>query len=37
VKFEFAAPGRIVFGEGRVDEVPAIALQLGSRALVVEG
>ena len=37
VNFEFAAPTRVVFGEGRLKEVPAIALQLGSRALVVEG
>jgi alcohol dehydrogenase class IV len=37
VNFEFATPTRIVFGEGRLGEVPAIASQLGSRALVVEG
>ena len=37
VTFEFAAPARILFGEGRLEEVPAIASHLGSRALVVEG
>jgi alcohol dehydrogenase len=37
VNFEFAAPPRILFGEGRVREVPALARSLGSRALVVEG
>ena len=37
VNFEFAAPARIVFGEGRLGEVPGIASQFGSHALVVEG
>jgi len=37
VNFEFAAPARILFGEGRLEEVPTIASQFGSRALVVEG
>ena len=37
MNFEFAAPARILFGEGRLGEVPTIASQLGSRALVVEG
>lgn len=35
--FEFAAPTRILFGDGRVREVPAIAATFGSRVLVVEG
>ena len=37
MNFEFAAPARILFGEGRLEEVPTIAFQFGSRALVVEG
>jgi alcohol dehydrogenase class IV len=37
VNFEFAAPSRIIFGEGRLGEVPTIAAAFGSRALVVEG
>ena len=37
MNFEFAAPARILFGEGRLGEVPTIAWRLGSRALVVEG
>jgi len=37
VSFEFAAPARILFGEGRLGEVPTIASQFGSRALIVEG
>jgi alcohol dehydrogenase class IV len=37
VSFEFATPTRIIFGEGRVDEVPKLAAGMGSRALVVEG
>jgi alcohol dehydrogenase class IV len=37
VTFEFAAPGRIVFGEGTVAQLPAIAAGLGARVLVVEG
>ena len=34
---EFAAPTRIIFGEGRLADVPKIVLGMGSRALVVEG
>jgi alcohol dehydrogenase class IV len=37
VNFEFAAPARILFGEGRLGDVPTTASQFGSRALVVEG
>ena len=37
VNFEFATPTRIIFGEGRVDEVPTLAAGMGSRALVIEG
>ena len=37
MKFEFAAPTRIIFGEGRLADVPKIVLGMGSRALVVEG
>jgi len=37
VNFEFAAPTRIIFGEGRLADVPKIVLGMGSRALVVEG
>jgi alcohol dehydrogenase class IV len=37
VSFEFAAPARIIFGEGRVSEAAPLAATMGSRALVVEG
>lgn len=37
MSFEFAAPTRIVFGEGALDGVGAIAAAFGVRALVVEG
>jgi alcohol dehydrogenase class IV len=37
VNFEFAAPARILFGEGRLREAGALAAGMGSRALVVEG
>jgi alcohol dehydrogenase class IV len=37
VTFEFAAPARIVFGEGKLAEAAPVAAGLGSRALVVEG
>ena len=37
MNFELATPARILFGEGRLGEVPAIASTFGSRALVVEG
>ncbi len=35
--FEFAAPGRILFGWGRAAEVPALAASLGRRAFLVTG
>jgi alcohol dehydrogenase class IV len=37
IGFEFAAPTRILFGEGRLREAGALATALGARALVVEG
>jgi alcohol dehydrogenase class IV len=37
VRFEFATPGRIIFGEGRVNDAAKVAAGMGSRALVVEG
>ncbi|HEX5074606.1 MAG TPA: iron-containing alcohol dehydrogenase [Gemmatimonadaceae bacterium] len=37
VSFEFAAPTRIIFGEGRVADVPKLVSGMGSRALVVQG
>jgi alcohol dehydrogenase class IV len=37
VNFEFAAPTRIIFGEGRVNDVAKLAAGMGSRVLVVEG
>ncbi|HET7459131.1 MAG TPA: iron-containing alcohol dehydrogenase [Gemmatimonadaceae bacterium] len=37
MNFEFAAPSRIVFGEGRLAEAGAIAAAFGRRALIVEG
>jgi len=37
VNFEFAAPTRIIFGEGRLADVPKIVSTMGSRTLVVEG
>jgi alcohol dehydrogenase class IV len=37
VKFELAAPARIIFGEGTLQEVGPLAAGMGSRALVVEG
>ena len=37
MKFEFATAGRIVFGPGRVRELPALAKTLGSAALLVLG
>lgn len=37
MSFEFAAPGRIVFGEGTLAQAPAIVAGLGARVLVVEG
>ncbi|MFL5574615.1 MAG: iron-containing alcohol dehydrogenase [Gemmatimonadaceae bacterium] len=37
MSFEFAAPARILFGEGTCREVGALAAGMGSRALVVSG
>ena len=37
MSFEFAAPTRIIFGEGRVADVPKLVSGMGSRALVVQG
>ena len=37
MNFEFAAPTRIIFGEGRLADVPKLVSAMGSRALVVEG
>ena len=37
MNFEFAAPTRIVFGEGRLRDAGPIAASLGTRALIVEG
>jgi alcohol dehydrogenase class IV len=37
VKWEFAAPTRIVFGEGTLWEAPGLAAELGTRVLVVQG
>ena len=37
MNFEFAAPTRIIFGEGRLGEAAPLASTLGSRVLVVEG
>ena len=37
MSFEFAAPARIVFGEGTLRQAGAIVAGLGVRALVVEG
>jgi alcohol dehydrogenase class IV len=36
VSFEFTAPSRIVFGDGTLRDVGALALAMGRRALVVE-
>ena len=35
--FEFATAGRILFGRGRSRQIPALARDLGARALVVLG
>ncbi len=35
--FDFAAPGRIIFGAGRRAELPGVVAELGSRPLVVTG
>ena len=37
MNFEFAAPARIIFGEGRVGDAAQLVGSMGSRALVVEG
>ncbi len=37
MRFEFAAPTRIIFGPGTIKEVPPLAAKLGSRALIVVG
>ncbi len=37
MSFDLALPSRILFGEGRLAEVGALATGLGTRALVVEG
>ena len=35
--FEFATAGRILFGRGRSEQIPALARELGAQALVVLG
>ena len=37
MNFEFAAPTRIIFGEGRLSEAAKLAAGMGSRVLVVQG
>ena len=37
MNFEFAAPPRIIVGEGRVNDAAKLAASMGARALVVEG
>lgn len=37
MNFEFAAPPRIIFGEGRVNDATKLCATMGSRVLVVEG
>jgi alcohol dehydrogenase class IV len=37
VKFEFATAGRVLFGAGRVDELPGVLAGLGTRVLVCTG
>jgi alcohol dehydrogenase class IV len=37
IEFEFASAGRIVFGRGRLAELPGLVQELGSRVLVVTG
>ncbi|MFZ1767544.1 MAG: iron-containing alcohol dehydrogenase, partial [Caldilinea sp.] len=37
MKFEFATAQRILFGEGTLNEIGALALGFGRRALVVTG
>lgn len=37
MRFEFATATRIIFGQGTIEEVPAIAAEMGSSAFVVAG
>jgi len=37
MSFEFTAPARIIFGEGKLGDAARLAASMGSRALVVEG
>ncbi len=37
MRFEFATSARILFGPGRIEELPALARPLGKRALIVTG
>ena len=37
MKFEFAAPGRIVFGWGTFEQVPALAKEFGGSAMLMLG
>lgn len=37
IRFEFATTSRIIFGRGTLKEVPALAIQMGGRPLVVTG
>lgn len=37
MRFEFATASRIIFGEGAIHEVPALAARVGRRALVITG
>ncbi len=37
MRFEFATASRIIFGEGTIQEVPALAARMGRRALVITG
>ena len=37
MSFEFATASRILFGEGRIREVGALAAGFGTRALLVQG
>ena len=37
MRFEFAAASRIIFGQGSVKELPALASEMGKRSLLVTG
>jgi alcohol dehydrogenase class IV len=37
MRFEFATAARILFGPGRIEDLPSLARALGSRALIVTG